>query len=167
MSEAKCIVSDTGPLITLEKLTNGYAFIRSLYDQIIIPPTVFEEVTHGYQNPQNYLVDHAIVGFLEINYDSTTMPSQPKISRLHEGEKQAIGLALSLKLPLLIEERMGRQVATKAGLTISGIAGQVITAFRQRIISKPEAQILLLEMLYKQRISEKLHHRLSDWIAKA
>ena len=38
------IVSDTGLLITLEKLPDGYQFIRKLYDTIIIPPTVLTEL---------------------------------------------------------------------------------------------------------------------------
>ena len=41
------VVSDTGPLISLERLTDGFAFIRRLYDQIVIPPAVLEEVGLG------------------------------------------------------------------------------------------------------------------------
>jgi len=32
MTEGRRIVSDTGPLISLEKLRQGYAFFRQLYD---------------------------------------------------------------------------------------------------------------------------------------
>jgi len=37
LTERRETVSDTGPLITLEKLSDGYRFIRLLYDKIIIP----------------------------------------------------------------------------------------------------------------------------------
>ena len=37
MTERRETASDTGPLITLEKLSSGYRFIRLLYDNIIIP----------------------------------------------------------------------------------------------------------------------------------
>ena len=40
MTEVRRIVSNTGPLISLEKLRQGYAFIRQLYNTIIIPPGV-------------------------------------------------------------------------------------------------------------------------------
>jgi hypothetical protein len=37
LSDERKTASDTGPLITLEKLSDGYRFIRLLYDRIIIP----------------------------------------------------------------------------------------------------------------------------------
>jgi len=45
--EVRRIVSNTGPLILLEKLRPGYDFIRQLYDTLIIPPGVLDEVTEG------------------------------------------------------------------------------------------------------------------------
>ena len=41
------IVSNTGPLISLEKLNQGYNFIRCLYEKLIIPPAVLDEVAEG------------------------------------------------------------------------------------------------------------------------
>lgn len=38
------IVSDTGLLISLEKLSDGYRFIRLLYDRILIPAAVLHEL---------------------------------------------------------------------------------------------------------------------------
>ncbi len=42
------IVCDTGALISLEKIDNGYRFIRRLYDTLIVPPAVFEEASVGW-----------------------------------------------------------------------------------------------------------------------
>ena len=42
MSEKRSIVSDTGPLISLERIEDGYAFVRRLYDNIILPHAVLE-----------------------------------------------------------------------------------------------------------------------------
>jgi predicted nucleic acid-binding protein len=47
LTEERETVSDTGPLITLEKLSDGYRFIRFLYDKIIIPQTALDELTQG------------------------------------------------------------------------------------------------------------------------
>ena len=56
MTEARRIVSNTGPLISLEKLRQGYDFIRQLYDTIIIPPSVLDEVAEGqFVTPQAYV----------------------------------------------------------------------------------------------------------------
>lgn len=38
------IVSDTGPLISLEKMTDGYALMEKLYGQILIPQRVAQEL---------------------------------------------------------------------------------------------------------------------------
>ena len=39
------IVADTGALITLEKMQDGFEFSKLLFDKIIIPQAVFEELT--------------------------------------------------------------------------------------------------------------------------
>ena len=66
-SEARRIVSNTGPLISLEKLSRGYDFIRRLYEKLVIPPAVFDEVTEGqFENPQAYLQHYDIRDLIEI-----------------------------------------------------------------------------------------------------
>ena len=118
MNNLKIIVSNTGPLISLEKINNGYDFIRKLYDKIIIPPSVIKEVASDYFNTADeYLQYYGIKDLLEIhNISNVTIFQQ--IERLHEGEIEAIQLALELRLPLLIEETLGRYVAKSLGITI-------------------------------------------------
>jgi predicted nucleic acid-binding protein len=84
----------------------------------------------------------------------------PEAERLHEGERQAIQLALELQLPLLIEETIGRRVAQSVGIQISGIAGQVIKAFRQDLITATEVQNKLSELLRAGRINRKIYETL-------
>jgi len=43
-NDPKRIVSDAGPLISLEKITGGYRFIRRLYDRLIVPSAVLGEL---------------------------------------------------------------------------------------------------------------------------
>ena len=67
MSEERTIVSDTGPLISLEKLTDGFGLIRLLYDTILISPTVLKELEEGVFNEGiSYLDHHGISGLIEI-----------------------------------------------------------------------------------------------------
>jgi predicted nucleic acid-binding protein len=49
-------------------------------------------------------------------------------------------------LPLLIEETIGRHIAKNLGIPISGIAGQIIKAFQQEVISATEAYNKLDEL---------------------
>ena len=160
MTEARRIVSNTGPLISLEKLRQGYDFIRQLYDTIIIPPSVLDEVTEGqFATPHAYLQHYGIVDLIEVH--SVARHEQlPEAARLHGGEVQAIQLAQALALPLLIEETVGRRVAQRLGISISGIAGQIITAFRHGIITAQEARHKLLELFQTGRINRKIYEAL-------
>ena len=160
MMEARRIVSNTGPLISLEKLHRGYDFIRLLYDTIIIPPGVLNEVAEGqFATPHAYVQHYGIVGLIQV-HSVSRRERLPEAARMHVGEVQAIQLALELALPLLIEETVGRRVAQGMGLSISGIAGQVLKAFRQGAITAQEARSKLRELLQAGRINRKVHEAL-------
>ena len=104
MMEARRIVSNTGPLISLEKLWQGYDFVRQLYDTIIIPPGVLDEVAEGqFATPRAYVQHYGIVDLIEVHAVSQS-ERLPEAARLHVVEAQAIQLARELALPLLIEE---------------------------------------------------------------
>jgi predicted nucleic acid-binding protein len=157
MREARRIVSNTGPLISLEKLRQGYDFIRQLYDTIIIPPGVLDEVAEGQFIPRQAYVQHyGIVDLIEVRTVSQS-ERLPEVTRLHVGEAQAIQLARELALPLLSEETVGRRVAQGLGISISGIAGQILKAFRQGNLTAQEAQNKLLELFQAGRINRKIY----------
>ena len=157
---ARRIVSNTGPLISLEKLRHGYDFIRQLYDTIIIPPGVLPEVAEGqFATPHAYVQRYGIVDLIEVHAISRS-EQLPEAARLHSGEAQAIQLARELTLPLLIEETAGRRVARGLGISISGIAGQILKAFRQGSLTAQEARNKLLELLQAGRINRKIYEAL-------
>ena len=161
------IVSNTGPLISLEKLNQGYDFIRCLYEKLIIPPAVLDEVAAGqFVDPQEYLHYYNITDLIEVRPVSRT-PVISRAERLHDGETQAIQLALELQLPLLIEETVGRRVAQSMGIRVSGIAGQIITAFQQNSISATDAHDKLNELFRAGRINQKIYDALLDAISTA
>ena len=161
------IVSNTGPLISLEKLNQGYDFIRCLYEKLIIPPAVLDEVAAGqFVDPQEYLHYYNITDLIEVRPVSRT-PVILRAERLHDGEAQAIQLALELQLPLLIEETIGRRVAQSMGIRVSGIAGQIITAFQQDSISATDAHDKLNELFRAGRINQKIYDALLDAISTA
>lgn len=160
MSGGGRVVSNIGPLISLEKLGDGYVFIRKLYDKLLIPPAVLAEVAEGQcDSPQAYLHHYGIADLVEVRA-AAQHPELPETKRLHEGERQAIYLALEQRLPLLIEETVGRRVAQRVGVPISGIAGQVMAAFRQEIVSAAEASSKLGELFQTGRINRKIYEAL-------
>ena len=139
MSKGRTVVSDTGPLISLEKLTDGFGFIRLLYDTILISPAVLKELEEGLFNEGiSYLDHYGISDLIEI-VEMDLELSLPGTADLDEGEREAIQLAYARQLPILIEEEAGRRVAWDLGLQISGIAGQVVKAFRNERINAEKA----------------------------
>jgi predicted nucleic acid-binding protein len=161
LSSDRETASDTGPLIPLEKLSDGYRFIRLLYDKIIIPRTVLDELVQGqFLSAQAYLEHYGIEDLLDI-VETRGDLEVPGVELLDAGEREAIQTALERGLPLLIEEEAGRRCAQGLGLRISGIAGQVVKAFRAGLISSREAQDKLRELFEAGRINRKLHTALA------
>ncbi|MBS4029329.1 MAG: hypothetical protein KGZ58_11930 [Ignavibacteriales bacterium] len=158
---ATIVVSDTGPLISLEKISNGFNLIRKLEYKILIPPKVLEEVSEGFIPKERYVQHFAIEDIVEI----VKMASTPLIQhneRLHEGERQAITLAKSLDVPLLIEEKFGREVAKVIGLKFYGIAGLILKANKQKTITLHEAKSCFYQLAEAGRISRKLFLELEN-----
>jgi len=164
LSEGRETASDTGPLITLEKLTDGYRFIRLLCDRIFVPPSVLEELAQGqFSSSQAYLEHYRIEDLVEVVQARSDLET-PGAELLDTGEREAIQIALERGLPLLIEEEAGRQCARSLGLHISGIAGQVVKAFRLGLISNDEAQDKLRELLGAGRINRKIYEALVETV---
>jgi predicted nucleic acid-binding protein len=162
MSKKRRVVSDTGPLISLEKLPDGYQFIRSLYDEIVIPPAVLQELIEGeFKSAQTYLTHYQIDDLLHISEVESKTTSSALVS-LDRGEQEAITLALTLDLPLLIEEEAGRRIAHRLGLKISGIAGQVLRAFRTELVSSTQADQMLNALYEAGRINKRIYEDLSE-----
>lgn len=159
----RMVVSDTGPLISLERIRGGHQFIRKLFSQIIVPQVGMDELSDGDQI--SYISRYKISDLIQV-HASISLPNLPEINRLHEGERQAIALALKYRLSLLIEEEEGRNVAQKAGIHVSGIAGQIVRAVRDGVIDVKEGISKLTEMRQAARLPKKLTQQLIDSISK-
>ncbi|VAX35101.1 Shikimate kinase I [hydrothermal vent metagenome] len=153
----RSIISDTGPLISLEKLNGGYSFIQQLYDKIIIPSKVLEEI--GQNFPAQYLSHYNIEHLIEVR-EVSEISDISGLETLHEGEVQAISLAYQLKLPLLIEEYQGRRIAAQTNIKFSGIAKQIVIAYKQGFIDRSNAVEKLKEMLKFGRINKLIYDAL-------
>lgn len=88
------------------------------------------------------------------------------LERLDRGEQEAIRLALAQELLLLIEEEAGRAAAQRLGLRISGIAGQVLRAFRSGTIGAEEAEQKLRVLYEAGRINRKIYEGLSEAVRR-
>ena len=151
----KRIVSDTSPLISLEKIDGGYMLFRQLYDKVLVPPAVLRELAAGpFESEEAYLSHFGIDDLLQV--ETPKHSEREETEHLDPGEREAIALALECDLPLLIEEEAGRTLARELGIRISGIAGQILQAVREEIISADRANRMLIALKRKGRINQQV-----------
>ncbi|MDJ0635326.1 MAG: DUF3368 domain-containing protein [Xenococcaceae cyanobacterium MO_188.B29] len=140
------VVSNTSPIFYLSTI-GQLDLLRQLYDEIVIPNTVFQEIT----NVGNTDVSATVVPTLNwIKIQSTTdLTLVNTLSHeLDPGEAEAIALAVELDADrLLIDERLGRNAAIRLGLRVTGVLGILIAAKRKNLIQEVKP---LLDTLIKQ-----------------
>ena len=148
-------VSDTGPLISFEKLPGGFSLLKQLLSKLYIPAEVLAELEAGHPGA-DYLADHGLDGFVEVVSESSNPWGELHAERLDAGERAAIGLAIAKGHPLLIEERLGRRFATDEGVAVIGAAGLVQEAYRRGLLSQVEARQAIEHLYAAGRIGKLL-----------
>ena len=123
------IVADSSPLITLLNI-GRFTLLEKLFTHIIVPNKVAEEVGRGEANDSIWFALQAS-GFIR----PAPLQTDPRLAvlllQIDPGESEAILLADQLKLPLLIDEKAGRKMATLMGLKITGLVG-ILGALQQK-----------------------------------
>lgn len=134
----KLVVSDASPLIVIAK-TGLIPVLNGMVEEVIIPETVYAECTLDLALPGAQAV-RAAVEAGQIHAHPDAAPDE-ELTGLDAGELAAIHLALALQCPVLMDERLGRQVARHRGLTVIGSAGLLLGA-KQRGLVPAVAPIL-------------------------
>lgn len=142
------IVSDTTSLIVLEKL-QALPLLCGLFSKVLVPQVVFAELCAGSAQANALLQDCPCLQVVEVP-DSQRLSSL--LLMLDQGEANAIELAATSHLPLIIDERKGRIVAQQLGIRITGFAGLLIQAVRNQLIDRQQANELL-----DQAVANGLH----------
>ena len=115
------VVADTGPIHYLI-LIEAIAILHPLYDSVLVPQTVFEELNSG-GAPEAV---RAWMKYPPVWFQNRPDPvSDPPLNeRLDPGERAAIALALSIPSDrLLIDYWAGRVEAERRHLKITGTLG--------------------------------------------
>lgn len=116
------IVSNTSPIINLAAI-GELDLLRDLYGSIMIPPAVYHEIV---------VVGTGQPGAAEVRASSWISVRAPAdmvlvaqlSNELDSGEAEAITLAIELGADqLLIDERLGRNVAARLGVPVIGLLG--------------------------------------------
>ncbi|MBD2092915.1 DUF3368 domain-containing protein [Microcoleus sp. FACHB-1515] len=141
------VVSDTSPLCYL-LLINQINLLPRLYDRVIIPQTVRDELTND-RSP------HLIKQWIEtppdwLEIQTVTVEPDAVLEELDPGERQAILLVEQLNADLLlVDERQAREVARSRNIKVVGVLGILEAAANLEIADFPQAIALLQETTFR------------------
>jgi predicted nucleic acid-binding protein len=113
------VVADASPLHYLV-LLRQHDLLRQLFDAVVIPPKVVEELSQPSTPPEVRAWMRNPPAWLSVD----DRPLGERIPNLDPGEADAIALALALHAEvLLIDEHRGRTEARRLGLQPLGVVG--------------------------------------------
>lgn len=152
------IVSDAGPLIALAK-TKKLDILRSLFEKVKIPPSVFDELKISSSRAGADEFKKAIEMTRWIEVSNPLNVPEALSNSLDLGEAEAIILAKTEGLVLLVDERRGRRIAKKEKVRITG-TGAVLIAAQKRGIIEHVSPVINELMKCGYRISESLRKKI-------
>lgn len=125
----RVLVTNTTPLIALTAAIGSVDVLRFLYDRVVVPLEVAEEVRGGGRSAFGVDVFQD-ARWLEVRSEPATPPALLRNS-LDRGEAAVIQTALDLDIPLVcIDEAAGRRVARLCALDVTGSIGILLKARR-------------------------------------
>ena len=127
------VVSNTSPISNLI-IISEISLLQQIYPKVLIPPAVHSELTR-LPTLQSTMISLIGAGWLEIQTPTNLQLLDTLHQMIDPGEAEAIALAVELSADrLLIDERLGRNVAASYGLKLRGLLGILINAKQQGLI---------------------------------
>lgn len=139
------IVSDTTPLNYLILINQAHV-LHELYDSVIIPQSVFDEMQRTETPAEVRAWVAARPEWLEVRAAQVLDPSL----KLGAGESEAIALALELQADaLLLDDKKARQEARRRGLKVTGTLAVLATAAGRGLVDLPTAIAQLQQTTFR------------------
>ena len=136
-------VADTSVLVAFSGV-HRLNLVRQRYAEIVVPPAVFDEiVTNGEGWTEaadaqaalregNWITVNDLPGGISIRFPP----------RLGAGEREAILLARTMGLPLLVDDRLARKIAAANDVAVEGSLAILATAKRAGLIASTKPIVL-------------------------
>jgi len=136
---ASVIASDAGPLIAFARL-DSLKILTSLFEEVWAPAEVAEECSQDLSLPGARTIRESLDrGLLHVSDPVAVEPPFPP--GLGAGERAAIVLALQKQCPLLIDDRLGRHAARRAGVAVVGTGAVLLRAKDQELIERVQPSL--------------------------
>lgn len=129
----KIVVSDASPIINLARI-GRIALLPALFEQIVIPQKVFEEIViQGKGQPGANEITTA--DWVEVKSCQDAFKAKLLENELDPGESEAIVLAQEINADiLLLDDNAARGVAARLGLEYTGLLGILLKAKQKDLV---------------------------------
>ena len=152
------IVSNTSPIINLACI-DRLDLLPALFSEIVIPEAVFHEIAVVVPNAPG-ASDVRIAPWIHRHLVANHPLVAPLRLELDLGEAEAIACAVEANARLLlIDERRGRLVAQRLGLSVMGLVGALLLARKQGLIESIRPLLDDLRRVAGFWVSDALYHR--------
>lgn len=140
------VVSNTSPIVNLAAI-GQLELLEKLFQKIIIPQAVYHEIAvAGKGQPGAYEVEN--LGWIETKSVNNWALITALCQELDRGEAEAIALAIEENADLLLlDERIGREVASRFNVQYIGLLGIIILAKQHGYLS--QVKPLIDELIIK------------------
>ena len=128
------VIANSTPLISLAK-TNELDILKEIYNQIVIPKAVYEEVAISGRGKKGSveITSAEWIKVKEVRDEKLKKFLQMELGR---GEAEVIALACEVNADLvIIDENRGRGIAKRFGLKVTGTMGTIIEAKKRGLLN--------------------------------
>lgn len=123
------VVSDSGPLIALAGC-GQLELLVAVFDAVHVPQVVLDETTADRSRRDAADIVAFIQAHAQVHPSRDDAIYTAMAAYLDDGEAQALSLAQALGCGVLMDERRGRQAATRQGVQLFGVLGVLLQAKR-------------------------------------
>lgn len=152
------VVTDTSVVLNLAWLRREL-LLSALFEEVVAPVQVRDEFTR-LAMAQPRFRGLIFPGFIQIQQPKSIPSALAGNAHLDAGERDALALALELKVTtVLIDERIGREMAIQLGLQTIGVLGILQESKRRKLLPEIRPLIDALERDAEFRIHSALRAR--------
>ena len=147
------VVSDSTTLISLINIER-FELLFKFSDTIVITPSVYSEVS--VQKSAKHILDSYItLSKVKICKVNNVKRVNELLVRLDLGESESIVLAKEQNLPLIIDEKTGKNIAISFGIKAIGLVGILLVYRKKDYLSNDDIMEIVKEL-------RGVHFRVSD-----
>lgn len=140
-------VIDSSSLIFAFKLDGIKSLLKTRYDSLLLPKTVYDEVVDTGKKlgkeEVNLIEDEIKKGFLRVKEPAELMEAE----HLGKGELNAISLARQEGLPLIIDDRRARIVGISIGLKVLPVSSFILWGVKEGHLTTQRSKEILTELV--------------------